>query len=321
MALTLVTGATGFLGNGVVSQLLSAGARVRTTARRLRPDQWLPEFRPLDLARCYTLRPLLRDVSCIVHVAELAHHFGRHRDGAPFHQMNAMATARLAHAATEAGVRRFVFVSSAAVYGPHSGEIEEYASCRPCGAYGQSKLDAEKSLAETAAASRMQVVVLRPVTLFGEHDPGDVGRLLRALDRGRFVWIGEGSNRKSLLHRDDVARACVLAALRPPRQSHACYNVAGPATTMREIVTQLCAALDRNPPRWRMPVGLIKNLLPGASRRRATLEKWLSDDLYCGRRFADEYNFEPHIDLAEGLQRQVDAYRGGGIREVAAKAA
>jgi nucleoside-diphosphate-sugar epimerase len=233
-----------------------------------------------------------------------------------------MVTSRLALAAAQAGVRRFVLVSSVAVYGPHAaGEIDETADCRPATPYARSKLAAEQGLMEIAAQAGMQTVILRPVTLYGDHDPGNVGRLLEAIDRGRFVWIGSGANRKSLIHREDAARACLLAALEPPRQPHGCYNVAGSSPTMREIVEQLSDELQRPIPRLRVPSGLAKALVPRPTRWRRTLDKWLRDDVYSGRRFACDYGFEPRIALAEGLRRQVAAYRNTISTPSPAKAA
>ena len=58
----------------------------------------------------------------------------------------------------------------------------------------------------------MALTILRLATLYGEGDPGNVGRLMRTLDRGRFLWIGDGSNRESLLYRGDAARACMAVA-------------------------------------------------------------------------------------------------------------
>ena len=60
----------------------------------------------------------------------------------------------------------------------------------------------------------MALTILRLATLYGEGDPGNVGRLMRTLDRGRFLWIGDGSNRKSLLYRGDAANACMAVAER-----------------------------------------------------------------------------------------------------------
>ena len=61
----------------------------------------------------------------------------------------------------------------------------------------------------------MALTILRLATLYGEGDPGNVGRLMRTLDRGRFLWIGDGSNRKSLLYKGDAASARMVTVERP----------------------------------------------------------------------------------------------------------
>ena len=61
----------------------------------------------------------------------------------------------------------------------------------------------------------MALTILRLATLYGEGDPGNVGRLMRTLDRERFLWIGNRRNRKSLLYKGDAARACMAVAERP----------------------------------------------------------------------------------------------------------
>src|SRR5688572_1664280 len=187
MGRTLVTGATGFLGRTVVAQLLAAGVAVRTTARRPRADLALPDFRPSDLTASDDLGPLLSNIDRVIHVAGLAHQFGRQAaDNAAFQRVNALATERLARAAIAAGVRRFILVSSVAVYGSQHGEIDESTPCQPATAYGRSKWLAEQVLRNLVAGTCMETVILRPVTLYGEHDPGNVGRLMRTIDRGRF---------------------------------------------------------------------------------------------------------------------------------------
>jgi len=85
----------------------------------------------------------------------------------------------------------------------------------PVGPYALSKYNAKLRAIEIARDSGMALTILRLATLYGEGDPGNVGRLLRTLDRGRFLWIGDGSNRKSLLHKGDAARACMAVAERP----------------------------------------------------------------------------------------------------------
>jgi nucleoside-diphosphate-sugar epimerase len=162
----------------------------------------------------------------------------------------------------------------------------------------------------------MALAILRLATLYGEGNPGNVGRLMRALDRGRFLWIGDGSNRKSLLYRGDAARACMAVAERPASGINI-YNVSAPACTMREIVDGIADALGKHPFPVRVPASLALLLSRHLSRipiRRMaglhqTVKKWLAEDVYDTRRFEEAYGFQTKTSLEDGLKREVDWYR------------
>ena len=121
----------------------------------------------------------------------------------------------------------------------------------------------------------------------GQGDPGNVGRLMRTLDRGRFLWIGDGSNRKSLLYKKDAARACIAVAERPASGINI-YNVSAPACTMREIVDGIADALGKHPFPVRVSASpalfLSRHLSRIPNRRMAglhqTVKKWLAEDVY-----------------------------------------
>ena len=143
-----------------------------------------------------------------------------------------------------------------------------------------------------------------------------MGRLMRTLDRRRFLWIGDGSNRKSLLYKGDAARACMAVAERPASGINI-YNVSAPACTMREIVDGIADALGKHP----FPVGvpaspallLSRHLSRIPNRRMAglhqTVKKWLAEDVYDTRRFEEVFGFQTKTSLADGLKREVDSYR------------
>ena len=111
----------------------------------------------------------------------------------------------------------------------------------------------------------MALTILRLATLYGEGDPGNVGRLMRTLDRGRFLWIGDGSNRESLWYRGDAARACMAVAERPASGINI-YNISAPACTMREIVDGIADALGKHPFPVRVPATLALLLSRHLSR-------------------------------------------------------
>jgi nucleoside-diphosphate-sugar epimerase len=157
---------------------------------------------------------------------------------------------------------------------------------------------------------------LRLATLYGEGDPGNVGRLIRTLDSGRFLWIGDGSNRKSLLYKGDAARACMAVSGRPASGINI-YNVSSPACNIREIVDGIAGALGKRPLPVQVPVSLAlflsRHLSRIPNRRMAglhqTVKKWLAEDVYDTRRFEETYGFQTKTSLKDGLKREVDWYR------------
>jgi nucleoside-diphosphate-sugar epimerase len=193
---------------------------------------------------------------------------------------------------------------------------DENTPCNPVGPYALSKYNAELRAIEIARQSGMALTILRLATLYGEGDPGNVGRLMRTLDRGRFLWIGDGSNRKSLLYRGDAARACMAVAERPASGINI-YNVSAPSCTMREIVDGIADALGKRPLPLRIPgslaLTLSRNLSKLPNRRLAgihpTVQKWMAEDVYDTSRFEKDYGFCSQVGVREGLRREVEWYR------------
>ena len=162
----------------------------------------------------------------------------------------------------------------------------------------------------------MALTIIRLATLYGEGDPGNVGRLVRAIDRGRFFWVGNGSNRKSLLYKGDAARA-VMAVIQSPLTGVNIFNISAPPCTMREIVDGIGDSLGKHPFPLHVPASLAlllgRYLSKIPNRRLAglsqTVKKWLAEDIYDARRFQKAYGFQTKTSLQDGLKREVDWYR------------
>ena len=315
----LVTGANGFLGRAILSRLLTSGISVHATDLGATNGASDVEYRRADITRHGELKPVLKNATTVIHVAGLAHIFSPDTNSVErFRQINEIGTANVASAAAAAGVRHFILISSVSVYGPYTqGIYDENTPCNPVGPYALSKYNAELRAIKIAGESGMALTTLRLATLYGEGDPGNVGRLMRTLDRGRFLWIGDGSNRKSLLYKGDAARACMAVAERPA-SGISIYNVSAPACTMREIVDGIADALGKHPFPIRVRASLALLLSRHLSRMplnlrmgglHQTVKKWLAEDVYDTRRFEEAYGFQTKTSLTDGLKREVDWYR------------
>lgn len=164
--------------------------------------------------------------------------------------------------------------------------------------------------AERIAKGRGSLDILRFATIYGEGDRGNVAKLIRALDTRRFIWPGSGLNKKSLIYKSDAARACLRALIRP-KSGVEVFNVSAQPSTMREIVSAICRALDRPAPSFGAPSALVNAVAsmsrvlgdPGQLSQR--LAKFIRDDVYDVSKFEAAVDFHPEVSLSEGIECEV----------------
>jgi UDP-glucose 4-epimerase len=327
--IALVTGATGALGPAIVNCLAASGYRVRVYGNR-QPSPALYEA-PVevligDICDCERLSRALHGVSHIAHLAALLHiNDPRPELQAEYERVNVGGTETVLESALRAGVQRVAFLSTIAVYGYNRGiTLTEETEPQPSTVYARTKLAAEQLVLDAKRLDGEAVgSVLRLAAVYGARVKGNYSRLVEALARGRFLAIGDGSNRRTLVHEKDVASAVVLA-LQSPLAAGKTYNVTdGNVSTLREIIAAICLALGRNPPRWRAPVWTVRAPLSAVDRvatlthRRfpigsAMLDKYLEDVAVDGRKIMRELDFRPAYDLQSGWKDAVVGMRSAG---------
>jgi len=314
----LVTGANGFLGRAIIGALKGYCAEVTATDIGIGCSRPEISYKSADIARPGDLVAAIGAANVVIHAAGLAHIFSPDCSGIDrFHEINCLGTENVAEAAAQSDVEHFVLISSVSVYGPYTNGIYgEETLCAPVGPYAESKYDGELRAAEVARRSGMALTILRLATLYGEGDPGNLKRLIRSIDRSRFVWIGDGRNRKSLLYKGDAARACRVVAT-SPASGIRIFNVSGPPCTMREIVEAIAKGLGKRPLPGRVPgsvaltMSRILATMLGSKFKGVyeTVKKWLAEDVYDTKRFQEAFGFRPEVGIEEGLRREVAWYR------------
>ena len=316
--LLLVTGDTGSLGPVIVRGLRDAGCRVRALRRAAaRPTcAEVDEVLLGNVNDVTTVRQAVDGVAAIVHMAAMLHV----NDPAPslreeYWRVNVEGTRLLAEAAAQAGVGRFVYLSTICVYGESEpGEIFDEQSPTRCETwYAETKREGERVVLATLPA-----VVLRLAAVYGPQMKGNYVRLAQALKRNRFLYVGSGLNRRTLVFDEDVAGAIKLSLAQPTALGKT-YNVTdGAIHTFREIVEAICLASGRRPPRWHIPVGLVRCMAGAAEdaarcvRRRSPLTRQLVDKVVedvavSSKLIQRELGYRAAIDLAEGWCRVLAA--------------
>ena len=276
----LVTGGSGFVGPHVVRELASRGYSVRAAARAPL-EALLPgvEYAILpDLSKPFDARPVVARIDVVVHLAGIAHTRAALPESA-YQAVNTNSAQRFAEAARDAGVKKFVFLSSVrAQCGPSaSGVIDEQMAPSPTDAYGRSKLAAEVAIAEVLSGSTTAWVALRPVLVYGDGVKGNMQSLFRLAQSPLPLPVAGLTSRRSLLSIGNLASAIVHAMTAP---SMACmpYLVAdAEALTVPDIITALRNGLGRRRGLFTVPQALLA--APLRLMGRAALLERLTGDL------------------------------------------
>ena len=306
----LVTGASGFVGGAVVRRLLAdRGVEVRAAVRRA--DVPLPEAAQQvhvgDLSGQTDWRLALRDVDAVVHAAARVHVMcDASADRlAEFRRVNVAGTMQLARQAAEAGVRRFVFLSSIKVNGEGTPAGRPYSAAdvpAPVDPYGVSKREAEDGLRELAQASGMEVVIIRPVLVYGPGVKGNFRSLLRWVRNGVPLPLGAIRNRRSLVALDNLVDL-IETTIRHPGAANQTFLVSdGDALSTTELLTRVAASLDRSARLVPVPAPVIELLARALGRREAAVRLCgsLEVDIDKTRALLD---WRPPVAVDEALRR------------------
>ncbi len=295
--LVALTGATGFIGRHLLKELPKRGYKVRVLLRR--PTMLPPEATGAvvgDLAAPRNMSNALAGVQAVIHSAGLAHGMS----GLPeddYRAINTEATVALARAAARAGARRFVLLSSVrAQSGPTARQVlTEALDPHPTDAYGRSKLDAERGLAEVD----IDWVALRPVLVYGPGVKGNMAALIKLARLALPLPLGGLKGRRSLLSVENLVEA-IDVALRAEGSLRRPLIVADPEPlTIPEMVAALRAGLGRRPGLVPIPQALLGQALRLAGRGEA-FER-LAGSLVADPRALMELGWRPSVATRDGL--------------------
>lgn len=312
----LVTGATGFVGSALV-QALSARSGIKVIGAVRNRAAALPgEVASVPI---HNLGPeqdwwaALQGVEVVVHLAARVHVM-TDRAANPlteFRRTNVSGTLRLARQAAQAGVRRFVFISSVGVNGGETFSRPFSASDQPAPhtPYAVSKYEAELALSELAEETGMEVVTLRPPLVYGPNAPGNFATLMKALIKGIPLPLGAVTeNQRSFVALDNLVDL-VITCLDHPAAANQTFLVSdGEDLSTAELLRRLGSAMGRPARLLPVPVGVLAlgaNLL-GKPEIFQSLCGSLQVDM---SRTRELLGWCPPIGVDEGLKRAAGGQR------------
>ncbi len=260
--LSLITGATGFVGSAVARAALGRGHALRLLVRPGADRRNLAgleaELVEGDLTDAASLARAAQDCAYVFHVA--ADYRIWVPDLARMEAVNVNGTRALMRAALDAGVERVVYCSSVATLGltadgTPADETTPVSREAIVGAYKRSKFDAERVVRRMVAESALPAVIVHPAAPVGPRDlrPTPTGRMILDAATGRMpAYVDTGLN---IVHVDDVAEGHLLA-LEKGRPGEG-YILGGENLSMAEILALVDAARHQSQRRVRLPVGLL----------------------------------------------------------------
>ncbi|MEZ0602639.1 UDP-glucose 4-epimerase family protein [Paraburkholderia sp. IW21] len=315
MSHVLVTGANGFVGRSLCHALQGAGHGVAGLVRRAGQlerdvDEWLDSS--VDFAGVDAAWPAAGQIDCVVHLAARVHVM---RDkavepDAAFRATNVDGALRVAQAAWQRGVRRFVFVSSVKALGEHNvgRPLLEDDLAKPQDAYGRSKLAAEQALLRYGQETGLDVVIVRPPLVYGPHVRANFLRLMDAISKGMPLPLASVAARRSLVYVDNLADALMRCAT-DARAARQCFHVAD-ANTL--TVAELARALGRHLQRPARLVPVPASWLRHAGRmigRSAYVDRLIGPLELDTTRIRCVLHWEPPYSIDEGLAATCRWYR------------
>jgi dihydroflavonol-4-reductase len=326
----LVTGATGFTGGHLAVTLAARGDEVRALVRPKSRARFEASTLPRkgviavegDLLDAGAVQRAANGVDVVYHIAATYREAGQ-RDSA-YRAINVDGTRHMLDAAKAGGARRLVHCSTGGVHGHIANPpANEDAPFNPGDVYQETKLEAEQAAREFGNRTGFDVVVARPIGIYG---PGDTRflRMFRGLARRRFPMIGSGQVFYHLTFIDDLVEGFRLCGTVPAAKGRT-YLLAGPRyTTLEQLVALVAKELNVPPPRLHWPVwpfwtaGLLCEMAcvplgiePPIFRRR--VDFYTKSRAFDTTRARTELGFAPRVDLEDGIKVTADWYRREGL--------
>lgn len=304
----LVTGANGFVGRALCASLLAAGLPYRGAIRR--PESVPSHPRGADIAYVGDIGPdtdwrqALEGVTAVVHLAARVHVM---EDEGPdalaeYRRINVAGTQRLARSAAEAGVQRFIYLSTVKVHGEATTgpAFDELSPPAPSDPYAVSKWEAENVLRDIAANTGLEVVVLRPPLVYGPGVKGNFLRLLQLVERRTPLPIRCIDNRRSLLYVRNLISA-VMTCIKSPEAAGHTYLVSDDDVSTPDLVRSLAIAFEMAPPvLLPIPLWLLRSAGRLAGQAEAIERLTASLQVDSGR-IRNELGWAPVFTLPQGI--------------------
>lgn len=264
MRKVLLTGYSGFVGSALLKCL--AGYQVTLIGRHPVLDSNLC-FHAVDFESSFNCSKVLSDIDIVIHCAARAY-IMNDKSVNPLNSYRAInlgATLRLANQAAQAGVKRFIFLSSIKVNGEETQQGESFTEeliSSPSDFYGLSKHEAELGLLTIAQESNMEVVIIRPPLVYGPGIKANFASILNLVKKGYYLPLGSiVGNKRSLIALENLISFILLCAdyEKTPQAANQAFVISdGEDLSTAELFKRIAKAYGKKSRLFPFPVFLLK---------------------------------------------------------------
>lgn len=318
-----VTGATGFLGRHIVSQLENNNFRVlafgRDESKGKKLESEKTKFIHVDITKKNDLEQNLKDVDTIIHSAAKSTAWG---DYLSFYLPNVIGTRNVLEAAIKNGVKRFIHISSTSVYfdfkDKHNIKENDPYAKKFSNNYALTKQEAELEVLKYS--DKIEIVILRPRGIIGEGDSAILPRIMKIANKGKFPLISAGRAIADITYVENVVDA-ILLAINSKKAAGEIFNISNDQpVTVHYLLERVFIAADINVKYIKISafsIILLSRLLEGICKAFRLKEPPITSYTIGLLSYSQTLNinkakdilgYKPKISIEDGIDRSVKDY-------------
>lgn len=296
----LLTGASGFIGKSVL-----AHKNEHVDFQSIVRDSTLDKPENASIIKTINSQTdwseYLRGADAVVHLAGIAHTSSV--NPIDIDEVNYKATVNLAQQAAKSGVKRFIFISSIGVLGNCIGKpFDEHSVVSPLSDSATSKLKAEEGLMRIAQETELEIVIIRPVLVYGADAPGNFGKLVNLVNRVPMLPFALCKNKRSFVSIDNLADFIYICIDHPKAKNEIFCISDGNNVSIRRFTDEIAKGLNKRLIQLPLPVFIFK-LLGKITGKSEPIEQLIGDLQVDSSKASQLLDWTPPFTMAETLSK------------------
>ena len=319
----LVTGANGFIGQHIVRCIEKQGDKINVLVRNSNSFNISDKVNIFegDIFDNEKLRKAVNEVDAVFHLVAKTHDFSNIDNAKDYFKINVEGTRNLLDACVKSNIKHFIYFSSVkAMVEECKHTLDETYDCTPTTLYGKTKLMAERLVIEYGNKHGFKTTILRLPLVYGPGNKGNIYKMIEAIDNGRFVMMGNGSNKRSMVYVGNVADAGIAIIDRKVADTKVYVITDGVDYTVKDLYKLIAKGLSKKPLPFYVPMGIAKMLaIAGDIASRITgkslpfnsdvLNKLTSSLAFSSQKIQNEIGFRPKHNLYNTIDETIKWYK------------